>query len=241
MMRWGIAAGVLMFCQGALAASSDRAFSDVEASSQHADGERAAVLSHNRRVSDADIEAYMEFVAQRDEQGLAEWRALDPEVRAEHIAEHRRAYDDAGLRIPTLGDLSSDDRAAMEQMAPFLAVSAASARFARERLLTYSDAEYRAILAAGRALIEARRRHAGEAKSTSRWTQITKDVPAELAFLTPELIRVWDDGCDVYLHKGFGTGIGYGIGAQEGDRWTISSFDEYESWQRTEIRLDGGE
>lgn len=198
----------------------------------------AEVLLHNRLVTDAEINEYFEFMMRPDAKALAEWRNLLPEARASRIAEYRSGYDQARMRIPVLRDLSPKERSALEAMAPLLAASAASADSARERLLAYSDEEYRVIVAAGVALIEARRRHGDTDRRTRRWTQLTEGFPPEIAFLRPELIRVVDNSCDIFLHKGIGRGIGYGVRLQEDGRATLTSFDDYESWQRTQIKLD---
>ncbi len=208
----------------------------------HADAETAAAeeaeaLSHNRLVTDAEINEYFEFMIRPDEKALTEWRNLLPEVRTERITEYRNAFDKSRKRIPVLRDMSPKERSDLEAMAPFLAASAASADSARERLLAYSDDDYRVILAAGIELITTRRNGGGAKGHRYRWTQITEDFPLQIAFLRPELVRVLDDSCHIYLHKGIGRGIGYVVHWHQDERWVISSIDEYESWQRTEIKL----
>jgi hypothetical protein len=197
----------------------------------------AEVLAYNRLVTDAEINEYFEFMIRPDAKALAEWHNLLPETRASRIAEYRSVHDQARTRIPVLRELSPKERSDLEAMAPFLAASAASADSARERLLAFSDDDYRIIVAAGIALIEARRKRGDTDRRTRGWTQLTQDFPQEIAFLRPELIRVMDNSCDIFLHKGIGRGIGYGVRQHEDGRASLSSFDDYESWQRTQIKL----
>ncbi|MDZ4814432.1 MAG: hypothetical protein SGI99_17750 [Pseudomonadota bacterium] len=220
-----------------LVRANDGARISVETDGSSAFADTAAVLLHNQLVSNDEIDEYFEFMLRPDANALTEWRNLLPAVRDERIAQYRSAHDEAQMRIPVLRDMSPKERSELEHWAPYLAERAASASSARDRLLTDSDDDYRTIIAAGIKLIAARHIAGHAVLRHGIWTPGVKDFPQEIAFLRPEFIRVTDDRCAIFLHKGIGRGIGYEVRLHEDERWIISSFDEYESWQRTEIKL----
>ena len=50
------------------------------------------------------------------------------------------------------------------------------------------------------------------------------------------MMRVRDDSCYFFLQKGVGRGIGYQVDRKP-TGWMLSSFDQYLSWDQTEIML----
>jgi hypothetical protein len=202
----------------------DFAFSDIESLLQGpSKSELARVRQHNAAITDGAIEAWMLFSLLQPD-ALRMFQAHTPEARAAWLRDYRKDFDNNGIEIPVLRNYSAAQLLLMR-------LSWGEQITARTKLKNTSAQEYQHIVQACAALI-ARRLASPPGQKHPLWTQLYS--APELAFLNPVMLRIGDDQCWIYLHKGVGKGIGFEVSKHSG-KWTIASFDDYLSWQRKEI------
>jgi hypothetical protein len=203
---------------------TELAFSDVESLLQGpSKSERARVRQHNAAITDREIEAWMLFSLLQPD-ALRMFQAHTPEARAAWLREYRKDFDGNGMEIPVLRNYSAAQLILMR-------LSWGEQITARAKIQNTSARQHQHIIQACAALI-AQRLASPLGQKHPLWTQLYS--APELAFLNPDLLRISDDQCWIYLHKGVGKGIGFEVSKHFG-KWTIASFDEYQSWQRKEI------
>jgi len=193
-------------------------------------------VEFNSKVSDDEIVEFLEFKYQIDEVLLAELRndMADKEKLNEFIFKYREFHNNAGIRIPVLTDMTKEDRIRMMQMFKMSKELHYEAKEAEEILSKITNDQLLIALNEGKKLI-------GQYDSFNKepyddTIKIWDDFPKALDFLNLRLIYLGENGCTLFLHKGIGRGIGLSIG-MENDVYTLYKFNEYESWQRDEIKL----
>ena len=197
--------------------------------------ETGEIDRHNAAVSDDDILSWMEFKVKYDAYALNEWRSQTrtSALRHQWLMEYRKSYQQMKMRIPVLSDFTAKELADIAASAPFFAQANAKARWARAQLPLVTTAQHRQIVQACVALKHARK---GQKPLRGISMSETTNFPSQLSFLKLDMMRVQENHCYFFLQKGFGRGIGYLVDRQA-TGWTLSSFDQYLSWDLAEIML----
>ena len=226
-MKYWLAA-ILVLLLGGQAQAHDATFplAHVEPDPQH--------LEYNKTVTDQEIKAWFELVLKHAPEDLAQFRNQSTEERQLFLREHRRAYNEALIQIPTLRGLTDEELAQLEQAVKRQAEESVKVRDANERLRNYSPEEYKAIREAAVQLIQDFK--AKGSKVLGRQA-IQSDFPEALAFIEPAFIYVSADNCMIFLQKGRGRGIGYSVELSDEGEASMASFNHYEDWESTPIDL----
>ncbi len=211
---------------------------DLESAFNRLDAESEAdILRHNDSVTDAEIEAWHEYMLQHNEAELLGWRNQLPSERSEFVAKERRAHNEAKRRLDTLRTMSAKERAEMDSTLAIFGPHIAKISPARELMASLDSTAHREVLEAGIELVLSRL-EPGTVDSRGIQNLKQSQIPRRLDFLAPQLVRCLDDVCFIYLHKGIGAGMGYQVEFVEDRGWLLYSFDHYRGWDRTEIELE---
>lgn len=217
--------GVLLI-GGWLLAVCNLAMSAAAVGAEPADGRPTAAAATQR---DTEAEEWVRFQLQGDPQGLAQWNAKSDAERATTIQQLRAVYTELGVPMSTVRGLDPKALAEEQDQAQFFGAQLQALRSARMRLASMSEQDHRRILDSCIDLLLHNERR--------RQRYIGKQIPAGLAFVNPAALDLFaQQTCTVYLQKGMGQGLGLEVRQVDGT-WTLSRFDEYDSWQRVPIAL----
>jgi hypothetical protein len=198
--------------------------------------ETKAIRRHNSAVTDDEIIAWFEFDLMHDNFALQEWRnkILTIKQRKSWLIEYRSANDRNNAKIPILASFTAKELEQMAALAPLRARMYAKVRWARTKISASTYAQHEQITQACIALIGAKKPQKGMRRRSPE--RATSNFPESLDFLQLDMMDIDNRACSFYLQKGPGKGIGYHVELSPVGA-TLSSFDQYVSWQRKEISL----
>jgi len=176
-------------------------------------------------VKDSDIADWIDFELQVDPQASAQWQQLDTKARRARIDEVRAFYVKMGVDITVPSNMTSVERKQMLFIVQVHHVKVKKLNAARELMGSFGSAQFRQIkTSCGRLL--------NQYQNVRSYRNI--EVPDDLTFVDPDLLRIQGNRCVIFLQRHVGRG--YGLEVKQTDQGLkLFRFDEFESWERTEI------
>jgi len=144
---------------------------------------------------------------------------------AKRIDKVRAFYVKMGVDITVPSNMTSVERKQMLFIVQVHHVKAKKLNAARELMGSFGSAQFRQIkTSCGRLL--------NQYQNVRSYRNI--EVPDDLTFVDPDLLRIQGNRCVIFLQRHVGRG--YGLEVKQTDQGLkLFRFDEFESWERTEI------
>lgn len=185
-----------------------------------------AVADFNAQVTDADVFAYIRELLKGDPERLAEVDANTVEQR--NMVQTMRA-DSRCLKLPRLADLSPKEADELAVMSEVLGNRSAKARWALDAMTRHDATDFRQFIDGCITLL------AQQPKGKRLMRRIHHNLPKALVERGVEMVDLSPKSCSIFLQKGMGAGIGYGVSLVPDGRHVLTSFNHYRSWESTQM------
>ncbi|MGD2118504.1 MAG: hypothetical protein PVG66_09105 [Chromatiales bacterium] len=197
---------------------------------------REEAIEFNKGVSDQEILEYLKFQYEIDPKMQLELEELKSDsVKLEKfLSNYRNFHNSSGIKLPTLKGMTEKDLAQLRMVFKMKKKEYYESVAAKNRLENLTKEQFAIVVEEGKKLIGNYEGLKDQSGQDQRTIQLQENLPRGLSFLKLEFIRLSESHCQFFMQKGIGKGIGLSLG-KEGDEWKLWSFNEYVSWERTEV------